>query len=184
MTINSDCNKLDAYLADDLPAGEALRFESHLEECGACREAIDEQRWVDSLLQSPVRIQIERAPAELLDSFHSSLPQRRRHVVQAACGLAAAAVLVIALGWLQLNRQAKQPSIAKGQDVAVAKPVQEIPSSKSQATFVASTDAIVVPLESSSADVTIVQVYQTTDTERRWRLEQSLLNASTKSNGG
>jgi anti-sigma factor RsiW len=184
MTINSDCNNLDAYLADDLPVDEALFFESHLEECGACREAIDEQRWVDSLLQSPVRIQIERTPAEILNSFHTSLSHRRRRVWQAACGLAAAAVLIIAVGWLELDRQARRPSISKVQDIAVAQTVHATAPSKPQATFVASTDAIAVSLESPSTDVTIVQVYPTTDTERRWRLEQSLLSASTKPNGG
>ena len=183
MTLNSNCNKLDAYLADDLSAEESQRFESHLAECDACREAINEQRWVDSLLQSPVRIQIERPPAEVLDSFRSSLSQRRR-IWQAACGLAAAVVLVIALDWLQLNRQAKQPSIAKGQDIAVTDAVHATAPSKPQATFIASTDAIVVPVESPSTDVTVVQVYPTTETERRWRLEQSLLSASIKSNGG
>jgi anti-sigma factor RsiW len=184
MTINSDCNKLDAYLADDLSADDVGRFESHLEACAECREAIDEQKWVDNLLQSPVRIQLERAPAELLDSFHSSLSHRRRHVLQAACGLATAAALVIAVGWLELNRQARLPSVSKGQDIAVVEPVHATALRKPQATFIASTDAIVVPLESPSTDVTVVQVYQTTDTERRWRLEQSLLSASIKSNGG
>jgi Putative zinc-finger len=184
MTINSDCNKLDAYLADDLSADDVDRFESQLETCAECREAIDEQKWIDSLLQSPMRIQFERASAEVLDSFHSSLSQRRRRVVQAACGLAAAAVLVIALGWLQLNRQATHPAISKGQDVAVAEAIRATAPNKPQATFVASTDAIAVSLESASNDVTIVQVYPTTDTERRWRIEQSLLSASTKPNGG
>ena len=120
MTQNTDCNKLDAYLADDLSVDDARRFESHLEACSACREAIDEQNWIDSLLQSPARIQIERTPAAILDSFHSSLSQRRHRVWQTACGLAAAAVLVVAVGWLELNRQARLPSISEVQDVAVA----------------------------------------------------------------
>jgi hypothetical protein len=184
MTTNSDCSKLDAFLADDVPVDEALRFKSHLEECGACREAIDVQNWVDGLLQSPVRIQIERTPATILDSFHTSLSHRHRRVWQAACGLAAAAVLIIAVGWLELNRQASLPSISRVRDVAVAKTVHATAPSKPQATFVSSTDAIAVSLESPSADVTIVQVYPTTDTERRWRFEQSLLSASAKSNGG
>ena len=184
MTTSSDCIKLDAYLADDLLGDAALHFESHLEECDACREAIDEQNWVDGLLQSPARTQLERAPAEILDSFRSSLSQHRRRVCQAACGLAAAAVLIIAVGWLELNRQARLPTISKALDVAVAETVHATSSNRPQATFVASTDAIAVSLESPSTDVTIVQVYPTTDTERRWRLEQSLLSASTKPNGG
>ena len=48
------------------------------------------------------------------------------------------------------------------------------PPHSPQATFVSTTDAIVVPLESPSSDVTVVQVYPTTDTERHWRLEAVL----------
>jgi hypothetical protein len=183
MTQNIDCNKLDAYLADDLSVDDILRFESHLEECSACSEAIDKQHWIDSLLQSPVRIQLERTPATILDSLHSSLSQRRR-VWQAACGLAAAGVLIFVLGWLELNRQAKLPSNPEVQDVTVAEAVPTAIPITSRAMFVATTDAIVVPLESPSADVTIVQVYPTTDTERRRRFEQSLLSALTTPNGG
>jgi predicted anti-sigma-YlaC factor YlaD len=102
MTRNNDCNQLDAYLTDDLSVDDARRFESHLKECSTCREAIDEQNWIDNLLRSPVRTQIERAPATIRDSFRSSLSGRRR-VLQVACGLAAAAVLVVAVGWLELN---------------------------------------------------------------------------------
>lgn len=172
MTQNIDCNKLDAYLADDLSVDDALRFESHVEECGACHQAVDEQHWVDSLLESPLRTQLERTPATLL--VRSSLSRRRRHLWPSACGLAAAAVLVIAIGWLDLDRQAKLPPVSQPQELAVAEAVQKATRVESQATFVATTDAIAVPLESPSADVTIVQVYPTTDTERRWRLEAAL----------
>jgi anti-sigma factor RsiW len=184
MTQNIDCNKLDAYLADDLPVDDALRFESHLEECGACREATDEQHWVDSLLQSPVRIQLERTPATILDLLRSSQSYRRRHVWQAACGLAAAAVFLIAFGWIALHNHVVHSKRAATQNVAVVESANVPANIQPQATFVATSDAIVVPLESPSGDVTIVQVYPTTDTERRRRFEQSLLSASTMPNGG
>jgi anti-sigma factor RsiW len=183
MIRNSDCEKLDAYLAGDLSGSELVRFESHVAECTACRKAIDEQQWIEDLLQSPARIQLERTPATILDSVHVSLAQRRR-VLQAACGLAAAAVLLIAVGWLGLNRQSTCPVISKIQDVAVAEPVHAPSPTQPQATFVTTSDAIAVPLESSSADVSIVQVYPTTEAERRLRLELTLTSTSSKSNGG
>src|SRR2546423_15692546 len=95
MTRNSDCEKLDVYLAGDLSGGEVVRYESHVEECTACREAVDEQQWVEELLQSPARIQIECPPATILDSFHLSVAPRRRRVMQAAFSVAGAAVGLI-----------------------------------------------------------------------------------------
>ena len=49
MTQNNDCNKLDAYLTDDLSVDDVAGFESHLEACAECRDAIDEQKWIDNL---------------------------------------------------------------------------------------------------------------------------------------
>jgi anti-sigma factor RsiW len=184
MTRISDCEKLDAYLAGDLSDSEFIHFESHVEECTACREAIDEHQWIENLLQSPARIQLERPPTIIVDSVHLSVAHRRRRVLQAACGLAAAAVLLIAVGWLGLNRQSTRRVISKIQDVAVAEPVHAPAPTQPQATFVTTSDAIAVPLESSSADVSIVQVYPTTETERRLRLELTLTSTSSKSNGG
>ena len=100
MNSNSNCNNLDAYLSDDLSGDERAIFESHLEECATCRDAVDEQQWIDDLLQSPERTQLERPSATILDSFRVSIAQRRRRVVQATCGLAAAATLLIAVGLL------------------------------------------------------------------------------------
>lgn len=183
MTQNSDCSKLDAYLIDELSADDVTRFESHLEACAACREAIDEQNWIDGLLQSPARAQLERTPARILDSVRTSVVQRDRRILRAVFGLAAAAVLLIGAGWMALHQRVVHPKASATQEIAVVE--AHLPAhAQPQATFVATTDAIVVPLESASSEVTVVQVYPTTDTERRWRLEQSLLSASTKPNGG
>lgn len=94
--------------------------------------------------------------------------------MQATCGLAAAATLLIALGLRQLNRQANGPLKSEEPSVAVTEPAHAPTAAQPSATFVSTSDAIVVPLESSSTDVTIVQVYPTTDTERHWRLEAVL----------
>jgi anti-sigma factor RsiW len=184
MTRNSDCEKLDAYLTGDLSGSEVMRFESHVKECAACCEEIDEQQWIEDLLQSPARIQLERPPATIVDSVHVSLAQHRRRVLQVACGLASAAVLLIAIGWLELNPQASHPASAKRQEVAVSEPVHAAAPTQPPAIFVSTADSITIPVESPSADVTVVQVYPTTDTERRWRLELTLTSISTKPNGG
>ena len=94
--------------------------------------------------------------------------------MRAAYGLASAATLLIAVGLLELNRQANGPLELEEHIVAVTEPAHAPTPAKAAATFVSTFDAIVVPLESASTDVTIVQVYPTTDTERRWRLEAAI----------
>ncbi len=174
MNLNSNCNNLDAFLSDELSDDQLANFESHLEECTACRDAANQQQWIDVLLQSPARVQLEPPPVTLDDLFRSSLAQRRRRVMSAACGLAAAAALLVAAGWLERNRQAVEPLKSAESSIAVAEAVHAPTSAQPTATFVSTSDAIVVPLESPSTDVTVVQVYPTTDTERRWRLEATL----------
>lgn len=174
MNLDSNCNNLDAYLSDDLSGDTRAIFESHLEGCPACRDVLDQQQWIDALLHSPERIQLERPSATIVDSFHVSLAQRRRRVLQAACGLASAATLLIAVGLFERNRQAIEPLTLEEPSVAVIEPSRVPTALQSPATFVSTSDAIVVPLESPSDDVTIVQVYPTTDTERRWRLDAAL----------
>jgi anti-sigma factor RsiW len=173
MTTYSDCDKLDAYLNSDLPVDDVARFKLHVEACAECLEAIDEQRWIDGLLHSPARLQLERPPAAILDSVRVSLAHRRHRILQAACGLAAAA-LVIATGWLGLTREEISPTSPERRDIAVIEPTRPPAPVQPRATFVTTSEAIAVPLESPSSDVTIVQVYPTTDTERRWRLEAAL----------
>jgi predicted anti-sigma-YlaC factor YlaD len=174
MNLNSNCENLDAYLSHDLPGDNRPIFESHLEDCPACRDAVDQQQWIDSILCSPARIQLERPPVTILDSLRVSLAQRRRRLLQAACGLATAATLLIAVGLLELNPQANGNLGSAENSVAVTAPAHTPPPVQPAASFVSTSDAIVVPLESPSDEVTIVQVYPTTDTERRWRLEAVL----------
>jgi anti-sigma factor RsiW len=174
MNLNNDCHDLDAYLSDDMPGDKRAIFESHFEGCPACRDEVDQQRWIDDLLHSPARIQLDTPSVTILDSFRVSVAQRRRRILQAACGLAAAATLLIAFGLLELHRQAIGTWKSEEHSVAVSEATHAPAPVQPAATFVSTSDTIVVPLESPSADVTIVQVYPTTDTERRWRLEAAL----------
>jgi anti-sigma factor RsiW len=189
MSVNDTCNNLDAYLADDLPGSERAAFESHLDVCPACHDAVDEQQWIEDLLQSPARLQFEWPPALVLDSLRASVTRRRRRVVQAACGLAAAAVLLIAVGLsLNGNHETAQPVDRVTNTIASVEPTQvptaqeSATTTRQPATFVSTSEAIAVPVESSSSDVTIVQVYPTTDTERRWRLKLALSTNSVETN--
>jgi hypothetical protein len=128
-------------------------------ECPACRDAIDEQRWIDTLLRSSAAYE-EPAPATILESFRGSR-SRRRKAMLAACGLAAAAVLLMAAGWTVLrSRQAIGPTAAEvaiSDDPGHAEP----PAKPPRATFVGGPDLIVVPVQSPHPDVTIVRVYRT-----------------------
>jgi anti-sigma factor RsiW len=174
MTASSDCDKLDAYLNGDLPFDDVAGFKSHMKSCAECLEAIDEQRWIDGLLHSSARLHLEHPPAAILDSVRVSHAHRRHRILQAACGLAAAAALLIATGWLALTGQGRSPTSPEKSDMAVIEPTRARAPVQPQATFVTTSEAIAVPLESPSSEVTIVQVYPTTDTERRWRLEAAL----------
>ena len=178
MTPHNDCYQLEAYLADSLSADATAAFESHLDTCDDCREAVDEQRWIDGLLQSPTRIELEHTPPALLETIRSSVARQERSKLRVTYSLAAAAVVLIGIGWFAL-REPKPPrdEATNNPTVAAAPEIPELdqaPSPKQQATFVASTDSIVVPVESSSSDVTIVQVYSTTEAERRQRLNTVL----------
>ena len=46
------CGELDAYFDGELSGDEQHAFVAHLNQCPACREAVDRQHWIDSLLQS------------------------------------------------------------------------------------------------------------------------------------
>jgi hypothetical protein len=86
-------------------------------------------------------------------------------------------VLVGALG-VALNRQAFRSAKLEPNDVAVIAPRVEMESKPPPATFVSTSDAIAIPLESPADNVTVVQVYPTIDTERRWQLETTLTTTS------
>jgi anti-sigma factor RsiW len=156
-----ECNKLDAYLGGDLPAEAATRFEQHLTDCDSCGEAIAQQGWIDELLSSPIRSGIEAAPHSLIESVRWSISERRPRVRLAVCGLAAAAVLFVAVVWLELNGQARGRSGHVGEQADVAEVAREQERAPADATFVGGADVIAVPIESHQADVTIVRIYPT-----------------------
>jgi anti-sigma factor RsiW len=192
--VKRDCDNLDAFLADELAADASTQFAQHLEVCDDCREAVGEQRWIDGLLRSGTHESDESVPQSLYESLRHSTVRRRHSVRLIACGLAAiAAAIAVAAGWtLTPNRQAdgiaaNNNDAASEQHVIVESNIHAaaaIDAQKPQATFVSSDDTIAVPIESTDDDVTVVQLYPTTQTERRWRRELALQITHSESNGG
>lgn len=160
--MNCNCDHLDAYLADDLPVEDAARFAEHLEQCDGCRDVVDQQRWIDGLLRSGVKEVSVSPPKAVLESFRTSVLRRRRQSRQIACGLAAAAALVVAVGWtVLLNRQAgdRTKRSVEGAGLAASEHTHAI--RQPRATFVGDADVIAVPVASRHADVTVVRIYST-----------------------
>lgn len=160
--MNHECDDLAANLANELDEPAAARFAAHLEKCADCRDAVDQQRWIDELLSSAAGTQLESPPPALVESFRTSLARRRRQRTLLAYGLAAAAVLVVAVGWTaMLNRQANLPTTLQVENVAHNQTDDAVSPEPPRAIFVGGPDVIVVPLASRHPDVTVIRVYPT-----------------------
>lgn len=160
--MNSDCKNLDAYLVDDLPAEEAARFAEHLHACDDCRDVIDQQQWIRGLLRSPVRLQLEPAPPSIVQATQMSLARHDRRWTRILVGaIAAAAAVLVAVGWIELNRQASEETIKGAGRVGLATSENSRVIERPRATFVSNSDAIAVPVASRHPNVTVVRVYPT-----------------------
>lgn len=168
--MSTECENLDAFLADDLPSNDCERYEGHLVACQMCREAVNQQRWIDALLSSPARVEAEPAPPVLTWSVQDSIASQRRKVRLIACGLTAAAVLIIAVGWsIVLNRQARLPAVNQiaetssqiGEPSPALSPIRRGVAAPPGAVFVGGPEVLAVPVASRHPNVTIVRVYPT-----------------------
>jgi hypothetical protein len=159
--MNRECDNLDAHLDGDLRAREAAQFANHLSRCADCRDAVDEQRWVDDLLRSDAVMATESPPDGLRLAVRTLLAQRRRQNRLVACGLAAAAALLAALGWIQLHRPAGG-TVELAANQFGGSPLNNLPSNDPpKATFVSGANSIAVPVASKHTNVTVVRVYPT-----------------------
>ena len=165
-----ECENLDAFLAADLSPDDYERYERHQLACEACREAINQHRWIDSLLSSPERLELEPVTPALTGSVRESIAWRRQKARVIACSLAAAAVLVVAVGWtVLLNRQVLGPAANQiAQSTLDKNEPSPGPSLRGKGTaeapravFVGGPDLLVLPVASRHANVTIVRVYPT-----------------------
>lgn len=165
MISNNDCENLDAYLADELPACAAQRFAAHVESCEICRESVHQQQWIDGLLRAPALAELELPAREFTNSLKSTLAQSRQRAGLVACVFAAAAALLITLGWaVSVLRNAdvalEQSSGHGNQDANIAAPATNIVAAP-RATVIGDANTFVVPVESPLPNVTIVRIYPT-----------------------
>jgi anti-sigma factor RsiW len=148
-----DCELLDDFLSGDLPADKADRFTAHLASCEYCRAEIDEDRWIERLLQSSERLELESPSPALLEGIRSTLMKSRQRAGMLACGLAAA-VLLIAAGWIALSGGLSSEEY--GGLVAEGDPPRQFVHA-----VVTGENVIVVPVESPDPQVTIVRLFPT-----------------------
>ncbi len=167
------CDRLDDYLLGELPAEEAAGFEAHLAGCPACREELRQQRKVDRLLSEGAK-RLEPVPSALIDRIEGQYRRSdRRRAARWAGGLSAAAVLLVGLVvWLATggfgSHDGRRPIVQDHpQPPAGGKPVDppghEMPPAPPVATltFADPSEAILVPLESKTPNVSIFWVYPT-----------------------
>jgi anti-sigma factor RsiW len=157
--VNCDCHYLEDYLDGELAPGESARFAAHLDQCPTCREVVDEQQWIDGLLRAPASAQLETPSTALLESFRGAVARRLQFPRWAVGVAAAAAVLLVAVGWIvTLTRHADGVGAAAIPDVAAIERDDEVLRG---ATFVGGPDVIVVPVASPHPEVTIVRIFPT-----------------------
>jgi hypothetical protein len=192
MNVTPDCDRLDAFLIGELSPRDAEHFDLHVRTCEQCREAVEQQGWIDNLLGSDVAAELEPAPFALHDSLRALPTRRRKNIRVTAFAVATAASLLIAVGWIAMqgqpvdtvHDQVVKPAIDHPISPTDVTPALANDSIRPRATFVSSGDSIAVPVESTDDNVTIVQLYPTTQTERRLQRELALQVTFLDSNGG
>jgi anti-sigma factor RsiW len=149
---------LDDYLGGNLGGAERSAFTAHLSLCPACRQAVEEQEWMDRLLTRAVAA-LEPMPPALADRVRSRLRRARR--LRRLAAVAAAAVIALGVtGWLLVREHAGQ------RDVAVTRAAprrEELPASEPEPVvrvrIRSPSDAIAVQMKSDNRNVTIWWVY-------------------------
>jgi anti-sigma factor RsiW len=178
----SECERLDSYLDGALPREDAERFAAHLDCCEACLFAINEQRWIDGLLGDAAAL--EQPASELAERIvrrareSATLPLRRRLAFVAAAAAVVLAMFFVWRGEPDARQAAALRSGGGGGEVVARSSVPPI------AVVFGGDDAIIVPVESDSPDVTIVEVYPTTRAVRRWEREALLQTTYVSHDGG
>ncbi len=180
----NECQPLEDALAGALTPSRRKAFDAHLERCPTCRDAVESQRQFDQLLRQAVA-ELEPAPGSLQQRIEESLrndrqPPRiltgRRKI--SAIGLAvAASIALVACGWMlwRGNSQTASNSVAtenSPEDLKTSPandpPTQTIPDPRTLVRIEPTdpTQAIYLPLKSSSPNVTIVWTYPTINAKR------------------
>jgi hypothetical protein len=107
---------------------------------------------------------------------------------------AAASIAILAAVHFNAAPRAAAPRFARGSNgqadiyrnstPRLNRGLQNMVTSEPKVTFITDGDAIAVPLASDGAQVSIVRLYPTTTTERRWQRELSLSAGHAGQDGG
>lgn len=120
-----DDGALHAYLDGDLSALEAVRLESHLSECDACRTRLAEQRRLvtraSDILAGAMPREREAPPLEQL------VPRSPRRGYW-PLGAAAAVVLAVAVGWFVTARPGVDPATRRVAEALEEKRSVDVPT--------------------------------------------------------
>jgi anti-sigma factor RsiW len=151
------CALFDDYVAHDLAAAEHARFEEHLAECPACRQKVEAERYLDSLLAEATSGPV---PGNLNERVRRRLVAARRRRMAAGLALLAACALIAVLAGHWLSSRQPDASVPKGQAQAEQPAPAPAPSpARVRVTFSEPGSVLVVPVASDSPRVTVIQVY-------------------------
>lgn len=161
------------------------------------QDAADLQQWIDGLLRSSDAAELEAAPQAIHFVASAAINERRRRQRRrrSLVGVAAAAAIAAIAMWSPTTNPPVAKTVAPGSaggsnDQATIHPaatpgqrpgLQNVPQI---ARFETNGETIAVPLASDDPQVSIVQLYPTTTTERRWRRELAMQSVVAEPNGG
>ncbi len=162
--LESSCEQLEAFLADDMPAAERSAFEAHLGHCTSCTEAVySEARLHDLMAEAAGRTLIDRTA--LVRGIERRI-HRARRTRSALWGSGVLAIVTVAvalpLAWRSVFQPTptaitKQTQTPDDDDTARIKKVSDEPIVR--ITPQNTKDTLIVGMPSTNPDVTIVWVY-------------------------
>jgi anti-sigma factor RsiW len=180
------CDQMDGYLGKWLSEDERSRFEAHLSNCPECRQFVEEEQRLESLLAQANTACVPVPPA-LIGRIDQRLRQARRQRVAAwTTGLAAAGVLICAVGARLLMQRVPQAKLVQPPTVAqLPPPAAPTPAKRRsvEVTFEPSSDVIAVPHKTDDPSVTIIWVYPTIKRDQGSNPEPSDLLQHPERNG-
>jgi hypothetical protein len=182
----SNCERIDGYLGKWLCEEEVIQFKAHLANCADCRQVVEEQQRLESLLARANTECVPVLPA-LSDRIEQRLRQaRRRRAAGWTTSLAAAGILICAFtAWFFIHRVPDDQSVQPPVMAQLPQPPQPLRESRPQVqvTFEPSSDVIAVPHKTDNPAVTIIWVYPTIKMDRKPSPEPSDLLQKPERNG-